>query len=105
MKQRSIARQILPREQQHHATVTDIAMKLPNEMKHRVLQRAAALRSHAARVQRENASVGMATRSLVRHMESLTQQVQTRFSAGGTYSRASVPKVNVNRPNCLDLQS
>lgn len=105
LQQRVIARQSLPRERQHHATVTDIAMTLPEDLRQRVLDRAALLRTRAARVQRENASVGLATRSLARHMESLTQQIQTKFSAGGTYTRSNTAVVSVHRPNCLDIQT
>jgi hypothetical protein len=74
-----------PRERR--VTLTDLAARVEEPARARLLALGAQVRAMVERLARENRVVRIATESLMAHMDGLVRQVARRLSQSGTYSR------------------
>jgi hypothetical protein len=84
-QRRAIIEQWSPRER--GITLTELASRVDEPDRSRLLGLAGQVRALVERLARENRTVRAATESLMAHMDGLVRQVARRLSQSGTYGR------------------
>lgn len=84
-KRRALVEAWAPRER--GITLTDLASRVEEPARARLLALGGQVRTLVERLARENRTVRAATESLMAHMDGLVRQVARRLSQSGTYSR------------------
>lgn len=84
-RRRTLIETWAPRER--GITLTDLACRVEEPARTRLLALGGQVRSLVERLARENRIVRAATESLMAHMDGLVRQVARRLSQSGTYSR------------------
>lgn len=83
--------------------LSDLANRAEEPWRSRLLDRAAELRARMADTTREQASLRLASESLLAHMKGLMAQVHRQLSATGTYARSHTPAESAVVVSGIDL--
>ncbi|GAB4383764.1 MAG: hypothetical protein Kow0022_04440 [Phycisphaerales bacterium] len=87
----------------HNVTVQEVAARLGEKARRRLLDLGAHLRGLIEQVRDEQAVVAVASRSLLAHMEGLLSQVVSRLNHAGTYGRLGRVEAGVQIVTGIDL--
>lgn len=104
-RQRQLSRSHSVQPSARPRTITELAGQLEPADRARVLDRARQLADRLALTNRRSASLAQASASLIRHMQSLSMQVQASASTYAPTSAAAAARESHAPPRALDLRS